>query len=139
MELAAEDGIHSRVALLLEALQQHLTLSRWDIHVVHVLMRDEKEGSSKQGQTNKAKQHSTPKVVTFPKKNELPRVGHVHLHAYTHVHVYIRCTIPQKNLNVKTIALISVLQKFHWINFHGFHIPSDYTAEISVCSTVPAV
>ena len=40
---------------------------------VHVLMRDEKEGRRKQGQThNKAKQHSTPKAV---KKNELPRVG----------------------------------------------------------------
>ena len=39
-------------------------------------MRDEKEGRSKQGQTNnKAKQSSTPKVVTFPKKNELPQVG----------------------------------------------------------------
>ena len=35
-----------------------------------------KEERSKQGQTNnKAKQHSTPKAVTFPKKNELPRVG----------------------------------------------------------------
>ena len=35
-----------------------------------------KEGRSKQGQTNnKAKQHSIPKVVTFLKKNELPRVG----------------------------------------------------------------
>ena len=34
-------------------------------------MRDEKEKRSKQGQTNnKAKQHSTPKAVTFPKKNE---------------------------------------------------------------------
>ena len=36
-----------------------------------VLMRDErrKEERSKQGQTNnKAKQHSTPKAVTFPKK-----------------------------------------------------------------------
>ena len=32
-----------------------------------------KEGSSKQGQTNsKAKQHSTPKAVTFSKKIELP-------------------------------------------------------------------
>ena len=40
---------------------------------IHVLMR--KEERSKQGQTNnKAKQHSTPKAVTFPKKNELPRV-----------------------------------------------------------------
>ena len=37
---------------------------------VHVLMRDEKEGRKKQGQTNnEAKQHSTPKAVTFPKKN----------------------------------------------------------------------
>ena len=35
-----------------------------------------KEERSKLGQTNnKAKQHSTPKAVTFPKKNELPRVG----------------------------------------------------------------
>ena len=44
---------------------------------VHVLMRDEKEEKrKKQGQTNnKANQHSTPKAVTFPKKNELPRVG----------------------------------------------------------------
>ena len=35
-----------------------------------------KEERSKQGQTNnKAKQHSTPKAVTFPKKNELLQVG----------------------------------------------------------------
>ena len=35
-----------------------------------------KEERSKQGQTNnKAEQHSTPKAVTFPKKNKLPRVG----------------------------------------------------------------
>ena len=39
-------------------------------------MRDEKEVRSKQGQTNnKAKQHSTPKAVSFPKKNELSQVG----------------------------------------------------------------
>ena len=38
-------------------------------------MRRKKE-RSKQGQTNnKAKQHSTPKAVTFPRKNELPQVG----------------------------------------------------------------
>ena len=39
-------------------------------------MRDEKEERKKQArsnkQTNKAKQHSTPKAVTFPRKNELP-------------------------------------------------------------------
>ena len=35
-----------------------------------------KEERSKQGQTNnKAKQHSTPKTVTFPKKNEFSRMG----------------------------------------------------------------
>ena len=41
-------------------------------------MRDEKEERKKQArvkQTNKAKQHSTPKAVTFPRKNELPQVG----------------------------------------------------------------
>ena len=43
----------------------------------HVLMRDEKEGRKKQARSNnnKAKQYSTPKAVTFPNKNELPRVG----------------------------------------------------------------
>ena len=30
---------------------------------------------SQQGQINKAKQHSTPKAVNFPRKNELPQVG----------------------------------------------------------------
>ena len=48
-------------------------------------MRDEKEKrSNKQGQTNKAKQHSTPKAVTFPRKND-----HVHVRVYNitiHVH-----------------------------------------------------
>ena len=34
-------------------------------------MRDEKEVK----QTIKAKQHSTPKAVTFPSENELPQVG----------------------------------------------------------------
>ena len=34
-----------------------------------------KEERSKQGQTNKAKQRSTPMLVTFPLKNELPQVG----------------------------------------------------------------
>ena len=34
-----------------------------------------KKEASKVKQTNKAKQHSTPKAVTFPRKNELPRVG----------------------------------------------------------------
>ena len=49
--------------------------SNWNASCsIHVVMRDEKEGRSKQGQTNnKAKQHSTPKAVTFPKKNELLR------------------------------------------------------------------
>ena len=41
-----------------------------------MLMRDAEEKRSKQGHTNnKAKQHNTHKVVTFPNKNELPRVG----------------------------------------------------------------
>ena len=45
--------------------QSVLPLSRYVLYIqcVHVLMRDEKEGRSKQSQTNsKAKQHSTPTV-----------------------------------------------------------------------------
>ena len=34
-----------------------------------------KKEATKVKQTNKAKQHSTPKAVTFLKKNELTRVG----------------------------------------------------------------
>ena len=48
-----------------------------------------KEERRKQGQTNnKAKQHSTPKVVTFLLKNELPRVGldPTTLYTLTHEH-----------------------------------------------------
>ena len=38
---------------------------------IHVLIRDErkKQAASKVKQTNKAKQHSTPKAVTFAEKN----------------------------------------------------------------------
>ena len=44
-----------------------------------------KEERSKQGQTNKkAKQHSTPKAVTFLEKNELPQGMHMHIEALTH-------------------------------------------------------
>ena len=42
------------------------------IHVFKCEMRRKNERSK---QTNKAKQHSTPKAVTFTKKNELLRVG----------------------------------------------------------------
>ena len=53
---------------------------------VHVLVRDER---SKQGQTNnKARQHSTPKGVTFPKKNKLPWVEPTTLYALDRVHVH---------------------------------------------------
>ena len=53
------------------------------IHVsyIHVYMflnercEGRKKEASKLKQTNKAKQHSTPKAVTFPRKNELPQVG----------------------------------------------------------------
>ena len=54
---------------------EHKSMLRYNIHV---LMRDEKEERKKQARSNKQtrqKQHSTPKAVTFRKKNELPRVG----------------------------------------------------------------
>ena len=51
-----------------------------------------KEERSKQGQTNnKAEQHSTPKAVTFPKKNELPQVGLEPTTLYTHMYMGVLC------------------------------------------------
>ena len=57
------------------------TTSRSSRYIQYIMYRYtcihiEKEERSKQGQTkNKAKQHSTPKAVTFPDKNELLQVG----------------------------------------------------------------
>ena len=52
-------------------------------------MRDEKEERKKQARSNKqtrqSNTYSTPKAVTFPKKNELPQVG---LKPTTHVYMY---------------------------------------------------
>ena len=74
-------------------------------------MREGREERSKQGQTNnKASQHSTPKAVTFPKKNELPRVGLEPTTLYildrvlhVHVHVYV-CVSGFEWLPITTIA-----------------------------------
>ena len=57
-----------------------------------------KKERSKQGQTNKAKQHSTPKAVTFPRKNELPRVG-------THDTLYSRQSTLPAELRTKAAQL----------------------------------
>ena len=40
--------------------------------------------ASKVKQTNKAKQHSTPKAVTFPRKNELPQYMYICMWAKEH-------------------------------------------------------
>ena len=53
-----------------------------------MLMRGRKKEASKVKQTTiKAKQHSTPKAVTFPKKNELPRSGTCTCRVYIHVYI----------------------------------------------------
>ena len=68
-------------------------------------MRDEKEERKKQARsnkTNKAKQHSTPKAVTFPRKNELPQVGLEPTTLYTlHVHVALDDSLIVDNLELK--------------------------------------
>ena len=55
--------------------------------------REMEEESSKVKQTTiKTKQHSTPKAVTFPKKNELPHVYTCGLFAaFLYVHTNIPC------------------------------------------------
>ena len=73
------------------------------ITVVHVLMRDEKEGRKKQARSNKqqgkATQH-TQGMHTFPKKNELPRVE---LHVQSCVYLYT------PYISVVVMKIVSVL------------------------------
>ena len=75
-------------------------------------MRDER---SKQGQINKAKQQSTPKAVTFPKKNELPWVGLEPTTLYT------------------LDRALSWLGMYMYVNFHvpGFLGGAEYVAAVS--------
>ena len=79
-------------------------------------MRDEKEERKKQArsnkQTNKAKQHSTPKAVTFPRKNELPQVGLEPTTLYTldralYMYMYMYMYVEAGSLTVKHRALVS--------------------------------
>ena len=70
-------------------------------------MEDERreEERSKQGQTNnKGKQHSTPKAVTFPRKNELPRVVHVIVNIFQSLFSYL--ALIYKKLDVKDIIIL---------------------------------
>ena len=54
----------------------YLEVSNSCIYTVHVHVRDiQKEARSKQGQTNKAKKHSTPKAVTFQKEKRAASGG----------------------------------------------------------------
>ena len=46
---------------------------------IHVLMRDEKEGRKKQARSSKQQGKAT-QAVTFPKKNELPRVWEMYVY-----------------------------------------------------------
>ena len=72
---------HHTLQLLLQTIAAHsdahiIMKVKFQFHAhVHVLMRDKKEASKVKHTANKAKQHSTRKAVTFPKKNELPWVG----------------------------------------------------------------
>ena len=61
------------------------------IHVhVHVLMTDEKEGRKKHARSNKQEDKATQHTQgTFPKKNELPKVGLESTTLYTLARMYI--------------------------------------------------
>ena len=53
---------------------------------VHVLTRDEKEGRKKEASkvkptTRQSNTAHSRQYITFPKKNKLPRVGHVHTYS----------------------------------------------------------
>ena len=102
-----------------------------------------KEKRSKQGHTNnKAKQHSTPKAVTFP-KNELPRVGLepttlYTLDMYIHTAVDTCCTCckhthavytPPLFRAVKTVSIFSTaLHSLGLTEHHDHRAPTSGTS-----------
>ena len=66
--------------------------------IIHVLMRDEEEGRKKEAskvkQTTRQSNTSTPKAVTFSKKNELPRVGLKPMTLYTlDMYILVACIL----------------------------------------------
>ena len=68
-----------------------------------------KEERSKQGQTNnKAKQHSAPKAVTFPKENELVCKLAIHVHTCAamllSIHVHTKCSSGFDSLSVPRLT-----------------------------------
>ena len=72
-------------------------------------MRDEKEERKKQARSNKqtkAKQHSTPKAVTFPRKNELPQVGLEPTTLYTLDRALYQCLFASKLYYVLHVLMI---------------------------------
>ena len=88
-------------------------------------MRDErrKEERSKQDQTNnKAKQHSTPKAVTFPKKNELPQVG---LEPTTYIYMYMYTKKSPYPIFVLNVISPSI-GKCYWCTLRTKMIIKDY-------------
>ena len=94
-----------------------------------------KEERSKQGQTNKAKQHSTPKAVTFPKKNELPRVGLEPTTLYAldralyHMYMYVRIPHISKCITSSTMYMYVMCSLNHLCSGEpqgSVHLPPRY-------------
>ena len=65
--------------------------------------------ASKVKQTNKSKQHSTPKAVTFPKKNELPRVGLEHTTLYMYIY---RASTRDSSIHTMYIHVLAVMYMY---------------------------
>ena len=100
-------------------------------------MRRKKEASKVKQTNNMAKQHSTPKAVTFPRKNELPQVGLEPTTLYTldralyqlsyrgssagwaqishlivHIYMYMYIPVPLFNVHELTYMYILVLYMY---------------------------
>ena len=106
---------------------------------IHVLMRDEKEGRKKQARSNKqqgkAIQHSTPKAVTFPKKNELPRVG---LEPTTCIYIYMYILIVVLGSQCKP-TMVRMRWKFfpwYWNACSNVTLSSILHCSVRVCMCV---
>ena len=81
-------------------------------------MRDEKEGRKKQArskkQTNKAKQHSTPKTVTFPIIiRKMSCLGHMYMYMYVESKTITHTCAPSTEIKyVKILFCFFILITF---------------------------
>ena len=100
-------------------------------------MRRKKERSKHDQTNNKVKQHNTPREITFPKTNELPRVGlEPTTLLYTHVRGLYMCSfityLPPLSLSLSLALSLSPPVQYT-ITKHGHTLHLDTYCRPTTC------